>query len=423
MRILFAVHRFPPNHSGGADLYTFELAQALVARGHSVAVFCAPEIDDKSLPDSSASVRQYSIEGVSVYEAHCHRSALPHPFYESLVENAALRPILEAVVSRFAPDILHQTAFDHVTVMPLSVAQMHHVPTVVTLTGSWLLCARATLLTADGSLCPGERPPSECLRCISRESRFRRLYEVLPAQVREGVVRALATNLGFSRRGGVSLADALASRSRVFEQTMSGVSRVFAPSHCFQDLHSRSKVFRSVMVEYSPHGHNLSGFSGTHSHCSDQVHFAYTGQLLPHKGVMELLQAFAAIRPSRPTSLDVYGTGRFYPSYYQEIERFASHHANIHLRGEYGRDDLPGILGETDAVVVPSLCVENAPLVIAEARAAHTPVVGSDTCGVAEWIRDGIDGLVFRRGDVADLAEKMQLLVDHPEVVSELAAN
>ena len=38
MRILFVVHGFPPEASGGTELYTAGLAQALWRRGHEIVV-------------------------------------------------------------------------------------------------------------------------------------------------------------------------------------------------------------------------------------------------------------------------------------------------------------------------------------------------------------------------------------------------
>ena len=63
---------------------------------------------------------------------------------------------------------------------------------------------------------------------------------------------------------------------------------------------------------------------------------------------------------------------------------------------------------------------ENSPLTIAEAFAARTPVIGSDTCGVEEHIKNGINGLVFRRGDANDLLEKLNRFIACPKLLSNI---
>ena len=41
MKILLVSHRYPPEHSAGTEVYTANLARALVERGHHVEVFTA----------------------------------------------------------------------------------------------------------------------------------------------------------------------------------------------------------------------------------------------------------------------------------------------------------------------------------------------------------------------------------------------
>jgi glycosyltransferase involved in cell wall biosynthesis/GT2 family glycosyltransferase len=71
------------------------------------------------------------------------------------------------------------------------------------------------------------------------------------------------------------------------------------------------------------------------------------------------------------------------------------------------------ILGAT-ACCFPSLW-ENFPNACLEAMALGVPVVGSDAGGMAEIIRDGEDGLLFRAGDAASLAQSLRrALADEP---------
>ena len=50
-------------------------------------------------------------------------------------------------------------------------------------------------------------------------------------------------------------------------------------------------------------------------------------------------------------------------------------------------------MAEVDWVVVPSIWWENAPLVIQEAFRHRRPVICGDIGGMAEMVRDGVDGL------------------------------
>ena len=62
-------------------------------------------------------------------------------------------------------------------------------------------------------------------------------------------------------------------------------------------------------------------------------------------------------------------------------------------------------------VVVPSLCYENFPLVIVEAFACATPVVGSRSGALAEIIEDGVTGLLTPIGDPVKLGERIRQIL------------
>ena len=89
---------------------------------------------------------------------------------------------------------------------------------------------------------------------------------------------------------------------------------------------------------------------------------------------------------------------------------------SVVFRGPFEHRDLPAILGEIDVLVVPSLWWENAPLTIRESHLSRTPVVATGHGGMAESVREGRDGYLFRAGDPSDLARVMLgLLARHQQ--------
>jgi glycosyltransferase involved in cell wall biosynthesis len=78
------------------------------------------------------------------------------------------------------------------------------------------------------------------------------------------------------------------------------------------------------------------------------------------------------------------------------------------------------LLAEVDVLVVPSR-TEGAPLVVLEAMAAGTPVVGSRVGGIPEQIRDGEDGLLVTPGDIGGFVTAVNLLIEHPSLRGRLA--
>ncbi len=73
-------------------------------------------------------------------------------------------------------------------------------------------------------------------------------------------------------------------------------------------------------------------------------------------------------------------------------------------------------------LVVPSVWFETFGLAAAEAMALGIPVIASRIGALAELIEDGVDGLLFTPGSSIELASKMKLLWDDPDLCRELGA-
>ena len=70
------------------------------------------------------------------------------------------------------------------------------------------------------------------------------------------------------------------------------------------------------------------------------------------------------------------------------------------------------VLDGIDILVVPSLWVENTPLVIYSAQAAGCPVIASDFPGMSEVVINNENGFLFAPGDTTELAEKLLVLIN-----------
>lgn len=81
-------------------------------------------------------------------------------------------------------------------------------------------------------------------------------------------------------------------------------------------------------------------------------------------------------------------------------------------RGPYQAADLPALMTQVDWVVVPSVWWENAPLVVLEAFRHRRPVICGEVGGMAEMVRDGVDGLHAPVNDPAGLAAVMRRAIE-----------
>lgn len=83
------------------------------------------------------------------------------------------------------------------------------------------------------------------------------------------------------------------------------------------------------------------------------------------------------------------------------------------------RNDIQNVMGQLDFVVLSSLW-EGLPLTPIEAFSMGKSVIGTAVDGTREIIRDGIDGYLTEPGNPEKLAEKMGLLIEHPETRKEM---
>jgi len=58
-----------------------------------------------------------------------------------------------------------------------------------------------------------------------------------------------------------------------------------------------------------------------------------------------------------------------------------------------------------------------------EAFACNVPVIGSNLGVMREKIHDDYNGYKFEPGDAFNLKNKMELLIDNPQVINELKSN
>jgi glycosyltransferase involved in cell wall biosynthesis len=78
-------------------------------------------------------------------------------------------------------------------------------------------------------------------------------------------------------------------------------------------------------------------------------------------------------------------------------------------------DAVADVLRGYDVLCCPAICFEGGPTVALEAQAVGTPVVGSRIGGLAEIVRDGVDGRLVPANDAHALAAALREAARDPE--------
>lgn len=436
MRVLFVVHDYLPNHPSGTEIYTAQLARRLRERGHEVRVLTTEK--DIARPDGEVVVREW--EGIEVEEW------TNNLFYERFAETWRY-PQAEEALSRtlaaFRPDVVHFMHLLYLSATLPALAREHGAAVVMTLHDFWLQCPRfGQRLHPDGTTCD-TIVRERCAECLSR---FKFAQTPLERRVAGGV-STVNRVLGIDTKGLVrglraklsgppptstefvpdaaraaELVGDLAERERTMrEEVVPAVQRFFAPSRFLHDRFVEWGMPPSK-IEHLTYGLDTEPFDGLERVPADGLRVVFVGTLAPHKGPHLLLDAWGALRDDERArgSLVLYGPHSHNPGYVASLEARANE-VGATLAGGVRREAVPGVLAETDLLVVPSTWYENSPLTIHEAGAAGVALAVSDLGGMAELVTPGTNGWRFATGDAGDLARVLREALGDPEAVRALA--
>lgn len=417
MKILYLIHQFYPAHHGGSEKFILQLAQRVQAAGHQVVVvafdyhnrraaqnkFVAPSASTLAhknnhwqallaptlrhvrrsslwrrwrnrLPDP---LRSYTdtVEGVRVigFRSRCVAQNNFHLHEPQLTHFAT------EVLEREAPDLIH-AGYLLYTAEFLHVAQRLRIPYLITLTSHWLLCPKHTLLNAKAQICAGPRGGEECKSACP----------------------------GFAL-------DQVRLRYATMQQLLTHAAAIIAPSRHMAHLFQRE--LGPIDLTYLPYGMDCQHLplNMRRTAAGQPLTFFFGGRLAPEKGVPLLLTAFRRL-PAQHIRLHIYGVGHFA----EAVQQAAQTDPRIHYGGIYTTTQVGSLLQQVDVVVVPSIWHENLPLIMQEAQACGVPTLVADVGGMTECVTDGVNGFIFRVGDVADLQAKMQMIIDQPELLNEI---
>ena len=152
----------------------------------------------------------------------------------------------------------------------------------------------------------------------------------------------------------------------------------------------------------------------------------FFGQISRLKGIDVLFDAAMLLEAAGTQGLriEVHGDHSGQPPEFRALfeARLKDAPPNIELHGPYANGRVGALMAGMDAVVVPSIWWENSPLVIQEAFRAGRPVICSDIGGLAEKVRDGVDGFHFAAGSPRALAALLAGLARAPERLRALSA-
>jgi glycosyltransferase involved in cell wall biosynthesis len=311
-----------------------------------------------------------------------HRSAPPrsgragNSRAEALHLFAARYPVgVDGVIERVAPHVIHVHGTEGPTGLLLRRWQ---VPTVVSIQGS--PAAVATRYWGSHGIWTRIRHPRGVMNRMLLAARGRREAEILGA------------------------AASVAGRTHWDER----LCRTHAPQAVYH------RAFECIRSEFLSVRHTAPS-----NRQEQDVVVVSSAQ--PYKGVDLAISAIVRLRAAgRRVRLVVIG-GCPAKGWGSEIQRAASiaGSAAVEMTGYLPALEIAQRLANADAFVLPSH-VENSSNSLLEAMAVGVPCVASRVGGLPSMLRDGTEGLLFRRGDVDALVQRLDRLLADSDLASRL---
>ncbi len=420
MKIVLITSFFPPTHTAGTEKRTFGYARQLQARGHEVQVVCAGAWEEGDRYWNGYTDDVYCQIPVRRIHLNWRLAADPNQF---LYRNPIIKEKVAQWFARWKPDVVHVTSCLTLSASVIQAAQEQRLPVVLTLTDYWFICPRISLLRADGSLCTGRTRPQECLECLMAGSKiYRGLKTMMPPAAAAASLKWLSRHAVFSKRRGLrGMALDMVDRKEYLAKMINAAGCVTAPSAYLRQLFHASGL--TVPIQVIPSGHDLGWLANMPPKKPARLkRIGYIGQIIPTKGVHTLLAAFISANLAGQAHLFIFGSYGQNPAYRRQLEQLAAGQEGIKFCGPFPHDQLGNVLAQLDVLVTPSVWHENNPRVIQEAFAGKTPVIASDVGGIAEFVQHGVNGLLFERGNAADLAGQIRRIVTEPGLLERLQA-
>jgi glycosyltransferase involved in cell wall biosynthesis len=404
LRLLHAIHDFLPRHQAGSEIYAATLCHALMDRGHHVTVLAADY--NPARPHGDVIWRVF--DGLPVIEIV---NNWQFSTFAETYRAPNLLPVLDHVLAATQPEVVHVhsllnlsfdlprrarargarvvgTLHDYTLVCPSGGQRIHRAERHVCHTIEANRCARCFSQSAyPGQMAFGRmlaRPGGSIARPVARILRQRapRLMARLAA------IRPLATSHAPGAADIEARLDAARTSAAEFDLLVGpspSIAREFGelgigPKHIDVADYGFRQLSRSPRIPVT-------------STNAGPLRVGYVGTLVWHKGVHVLVDAMRHVPRGQVEAL-IFGDTETIPDYTAE-RRASARGLPIRFMGRFERDDVSEVYSQFDVLVVPSLWLENSPLVIHEAFMAGVPVVGARIGGISDLVRDGENGLLY----------------------------
>lgn len=391
--VLVISHNHPAFFPGGAEIFAYDLFNAIKAEGRYNAFFLAgvaghsremrPGTPFQTIGDASDEILFWG----NLFDL----------FYQSQQNFHALYIEFKELILQVKPDIIHFHHTLRIGIEALQVVRntLPNVKIVYTLHEFILICHNGgqMIFRHNNELCE-YASPDRCSKCFP---------DYTPQQFK--------------------------MREIFLKSHIELVDQFISPSHFLVNRFVDWGIPASKMTVLE-NGRQIQAqapFRELDNQSDHRNHFGYFGQVNPFKGVLLILRAVEHLTKNGFTDfrVDIFGsvTGGF-PEFEKDLYRFLKKYQdNVVYHGKYKQSEIPELISLVDWVIVPSTWWENSPLVIQEVFMHKRPIICSNIGGMEEKVDNNKNGLHFRVRNHVSLAKKIEIAASKPDLWKKFVNN
>lgn len=164
-------------------------------------------------------------------------------------------------------------------------------------------------------------------------------------------------------------------------------------------------------------GVDLNEFSYTQETTKVKIIVLLTARMIVEKGVFVLTEAAEILRNEYEGKVEFWIVGGLddHPGAITEDQLDAACDGN-YIKWLGRREDVKELLKQCHIFAFPSYYMEGLPKSLIEACAIGRPIVTTDNIGCRDVVTDGVNGYLVPVKNSAELADKIRVLIDHPDL-------
>ena len=223
----------------------------------------------------------------------------------------------------------------------------------------------------------------------------------------QGIIKFLKNNL---KGSGWKLQEKM--ENEVFRNHCYFISKADFCSEYIKSLNNKAHIFNIDDIVSAAFFNNES--------CRDKNILLFVGTVIRAKGIEELLKAFEILKKKYNTlvlRIAGYIDGK-YKSILNKICREKNIY-DVHILGSVSGEQLLEEYLKAGIFVFPSH-FETSPNVVMEAMATGLPIVTTRVGGIPDMIDDGISGFLVNAGNVSEIVEKVELILNNSSLADNL---